>query len=363
MIKSVTIHNFKSITNLTLPLTRVNVLIGANGSGKSNILEALAMVPDTEGSATLSGLRLRGMRLARPDLMVSSFYGMTSKEEIRFDYVLDNNHHVLLTAKPENEKDIYTPWKFSSAVSGNVSRNFDQEDFLGLLKYINKYTIYSPNVDALRGLTMDSNVYPIGLHGEGLDVFLSQLEKTEIIDVIHCINKYIDWVGDVIVEKSGESLKMEGYKLGRSKSNLYFTDKFMQKKNMILSAENANEGALVLLFQLALLASKRTPNFFAIDNIDTALNPRLCRELIKEVTNFALKNNKQVVVTTQNPAVLDGMDLNSENQSLNVVSRNDEGRTVIKQIRTKRNSLDSTSTMKLSEMWTNGLLGGLPENF
>lgn len=43
MIREVTIHNFKSIPDLEMSLGRVNVLIGANGAGKSNILEALAL--------------------------------------------------------------------------------------------------------------------------------------------------------------------------------------------------------------------------------------------------------------------------------------------------------------------------------
>ena len=42
LIRDISIENFKSITKLDLNLGRVNVLIGANGSGKSNILEAMA---------------------------------------------------------------------------------------------------------------------------------------------------------------------------------------------------------------------------------------------------------------------------------------------------------------------------------
>ena len=44
MIRNVQIHNYKSLPDLSLDLGRVNVLIGANGSGKSNILEAIAGV-------------------------------------------------------------------------------------------------------------------------------------------------------------------------------------------------------------------------------------------------------------------------------------------------------------------------------
>ena len=44
MIKNITIRNYKSIRDLTLPLGRVNVLIGENGAGKSNFISFFEMV-------------------------------------------------------------------------------------------------------------------------------------------------------------------------------------------------------------------------------------------------------------------------------------------------------------------------------
>jgi AAA15 family ATPase/GTPase len=43
MIGEVRIQNYKSIQKLKLELGRVTVLIGENGCGKSNILEAIAL--------------------------------------------------------------------------------------------------------------------------------------------------------------------------------------------------------------------------------------------------------------------------------------------------------------------------------
>ncbi len=74
MVQQVTIQNFKSIADLTLELGRINVFIGENGSGKSNILEAIAM-----GSAAAEDkldnefLGNRGMRVTEPQAMRSGF--------------------------------------------------------------------------------------------------------------------------------------------------------------------------------------------------------------------------------------------------------------------------------------------------
>ena len=43
MIDSIRIRNYKSIVDLTLELGRFNVIIGTNGCGKSNILEAITL--------------------------------------------------------------------------------------------------------------------------------------------------------------------------------------------------------------------------------------------------------------------------------------------------------------------------------
>ena len=43
MITNINIKNYKSVVDASLPLGRFNLLIGANGCGKSNILEAIAL--------------------------------------------------------------------------------------------------------------------------------------------------------------------------------------------------------------------------------------------------------------------------------------------------------------------------------
>ena len=43
MIKEISIKNFKSIEEATIKPKNINIFIGANNSGKSNLLEALEM--------------------------------------------------------------------------------------------------------------------------------------------------------------------------------------------------------------------------------------------------------------------------------------------------------------------------------
>src|SRR5258708_31817554 len=74
MIRQVRVNNFKSIPELTLDLGRVTVLIGANGSGKSNILEAIAFASAAaQNKLDNEFLTPRGIRVTETCFMRSAF--------------------------------------------------------------------------------------------------------------------------------------------------------------------------------------------------------------------------------------------------------------------------------------------------
>lgn len=354
MIDRIVIKNFKSIEELDFQLGRLNVLIGANGSGKSNVLEAIGMVAAKNGNTIeLDNMVQRGVRIAMPELMVNSFYGKVASRIIRVRFE-NKDGFASYSIKRKDEDSIYTPWQVDHTAIYRKGSSFEEFESL-----YSRFLIYSPSIDALRGLSSNSKLYPIGLHGEGLDVLMYQMSKDEIAKVERIANRYITWLDDLVYDNEGE-MKYRGYKLGRSNSNLYFNDRYMQKKNKFFSAENANEGALILLFYLVLMVSKATPKFFAIDNIDSGLNPRLCRALMKEMSALAEENGKQVVITTHNPAVLDGLRLGDPNTKLFAVDRSDSGSTRMNEIKVKP---QTEKRMKLSEMWMNGMIGGVPNEF
>lgn len=391
------IKNFKSIIDNEIELGRVNVFIGENGCGKSNILEGLALVAaNASKDLNFDGLYSKGVRIARPDLMVNSF--AEKKQSVSIDLSLEGRvelKQIVINNSlyPENTEDIYTEWK-DSVVEKEIERVIEElnkdtgidtdtlEDNIGLFRAIannitkrsqkkqyfqnifNKvladYAIYDLNTRSLRGIVpVDSRKTPLGINGEGLDLLISTFNPYEREQLLRSLELF-SWLDDIKTDKN-DRLKLEGLKPGRSSSTLYFTDRFMQKKNNTLSAENSNEGVLHVLFYLALFISNKTPNLFAIDNIETALNPRLCQKLIKILVLLAKERGKQVLITTHNPAILDGLNVNDNDQRLFEVFRTSEGYTRTRRIKFKSNLSDKN--LKLSEMWMNGALGAVPLNF
>ncbi len=98
----------------------------------------------------------------------------------------------------------------------------------------------------------------------------------------------------------------------------------------------------------ALALHPRAPKCLAIDNVDQALDPRLARKLTEALCSWTsrLNGGRQWLMTANNPAVLDGLPLRH---------------TVVKRIdlETARKARPSDE-WRLSRMWMNGLLGGVP---
>lgn len=394
LIKSLHISSYKSIMNDKIELGRFNVFIGVNGCGKTNILEALATVAAERGNdLTFDGLYSRGVRIARPDLMLSSFLNGNRQSSIEIDVSFggsETQENYKCSLSPTNPNDIYTKWinlaeedlypevlleyfgkitKQHPGISGDELINKANQLMAGkgglrrdynFDSFLYEYSIFDLNTRSLRGISSaDSKKTPLGINGEGLDLLISSFNQSERAMLNKCLY-FFDWLVEIVADKD-DKYKLMGLKPGRSVSILYFKDKYMQKDNNTFSAENSNEGVLHVLFYLALFISSKTPKLFAIDNIETALNPRLCQALVSELVSLSKQTGKQVLVTTHNPAILDGLNLLDDEQRLFEVYRDGEGKTKTRRIKFKQNLSDKS--FKLSEMWLKGLLGAVPQNF
>ncbi|MDJ1472720.1 AAA family ATPase [Cytophagaceae bacterium DM2B3-1] len=394
LLKTVQIKSYKSIVDDKIELGRFNVFIGTNGCGKTNILEALATVGAERGSdLTFDGLYSRGVRIARPDLILSSFLDNNSrKSSLDISLIFENDgeeERYKCALSPVSLDDIYTKWinlveeetypeillehfreitRMNPGITGEELLNranilLAQEGFKRKHSFdemLSEYAIFDLNTKSLRGVSpAESRKTPLGINGEGLDLLIASFNSSEWTQLRECCDLF-DWLGEIIADKD-DKLKVSGLKPGRSISTLYFRDSYMQKNNNTFSAENSNEGILHVLFYLALFISNKTPKLFAIDNIETALNPRLCQVLISKLVELSKVREKQTLITTHNPAILDGLNLLDDEQRLFEVYRDSVGRTKTRRLKFKSDLSDKK--FKLSEMWLKGLLGAIPKNF
>jgi len=397
MFTEVQIENYKSIQSLKINLGRVNVFIGENGCGKSNILEAIALAGAAAGNKLDNEfLAPRGIRVTEPEFMRSAFDKENLSKEIKIS--LKRDEKIILKYIIQNDNADYSKWKnvqdfnnytqlpdkFKEDIWGifvdflvtyshnstlpanslstlitpdetNFSADKDINQLMTNLSHgldLKDFLIYSPENSLLRTFVEEGQIQPLGNKGEGLLKLLRVLSNTpEKIDEIKQKLELIDWFDDFKLHQDSDIER-----------TIQIKDRYLDKDLPYFNQRSSNEGFLFLMFYFALFISDDTPKFFAIDNIENALNPKLCTKLIQELVELAKKYDKQVIFTTHNPAILDGLDLHDDEQRLFTIYRNIYGHTKVERIFAPQ-PLEDEEPVPLSEAFMNGYIGGLPDNF
>jgi predicted ATPase len=144
---------------------------------------------------------------------------------------------------------------------------------------------------------------------------------------------------------------------------LRFTDHYMKEGRNSFTAYDASEGALYVLFTAVAALHDKMPRLLAIDNADHGLNPWLARELMKSLCRWVLDSPspRQLLLTTHNPVVLDGLPLQDDRVRLFVTNRSRLGKTVINRLEVTEELLAKAKEgLPLSRLWLTGQLGGMP---
>jgi predicted ATPase len=398
MLTRLTVRGFKSLQDLQdLELGIVNVLIGANGSGKTNLLEAIGLLSAAaNGQIDDQALLRRGVRPGTPSLYQSSFQNAVAPEKIsiRATWTLDqdtaeyqihvagamdvrqqpwsydeqfrfNNKELGPTPKRGGTRAIFP----SAERSYPTQRGFLPKTFDDLLSVLSDYAVFIPNTPVLRGVTPDiAQRVPVGLAGGQLPEAVGELLDTKQgffgeLD-LEDLFELLDWVEEIAVVPP--SRKIVSPSVPTVRNIIRFTDRWMRKDHNQLAAYDASEGALYVLFALVLALHPRSPRLFAIDNQDQAMHPRLARATMRLFCEQMLKASptRQALLTTHNPLVLDGLNLRDDRIRLFAVERSSIGATRVYRVQVSEEILKATRAgLSLSDLWVMGRLGGVPDLF
>ena len=394
MLDKLSVRTFKSLDDVTIGLGLVNVFIGANGSGKSNLLEALGILSAAaDGKVDDQALLARGVRPGLPSLYKSAFPAKSGKR------IPPHLHFGARSARARYEVSLHNPledpvpaWRFKT----ELWQNDDDDKLIGrsprkdktnperglaalkavevragaaldLLRLLQGYIIFSPTTSVLRGVAPETQPrQPVGLSGGNLPRAIRDLLKRRKQDdrcrrICREVLGLVDWV-----EKFGWSPSDRlplSPTAAASAGVIRFRDRFMREDRNVLSGYDASEGALYALFLAVISGHEASPSLCAVDNADHGLNPRLARSLMGYLCQWYLKSSepRQILLTTHNPLVLDGLLLQDDRVRLFTVSRTGSGRTSIRRV-----VVDGSLRKKaeqgwsLSRLWVMGHLGGVP---
>lgn len=394
MIEKIEIKSFKSIQNLELELGQLNVFIGANGSGKSNLLEGIGVLSAAaDGKVNDQTLLQRGVRPGVPKLYKSAFPNAPIPAHIAFSAHSARSNYSVSLNNPLNDPSPAWLYKHELLMSQGVklaSRGPNMKtaankevglaalkavelkpqcDALLMLRRLQSYVIYSPTTPVLRGISPETQPRePIGLSGGGLPeavhTILAKKRADERLKLI-CQSslQLISWASSY---GSASSASMPLSPAASASSRVIrFKDRYMADKRNILSGYDASEGALYVLFLAVLAGHPNAPTMLAVDNADHGLNPGLATRLMAAFSEWIIADQavqRQVLLTTHNPAVLDGLPLQDDKVRLFAVDRDNQGRTVVRRVFVTEKMMEmSKQGWTLSRMWTNKLIGGMPD--
>ncbi|MEQ9075019.1 MAG: AAA family ATPase [Sandaracinaceae bacterium] len=402
MLEEVSIRGFKSLADVTLELGRFNVVIGANGAGKTNLLEAIGLIGCAAyGAVDDEAFLRRGVRPGVPALFKSAFKGRdkiprlirlqaTSPDGGLYRVALDNpigepqpawriaNESVELHGEVIASRG---PAGARLKLSHDTKRESVQLDsrssiaqFVrarpdalpsGLLGDLADFAIYTPFTPMLRGTVPDSSArVPLGLSGGRLAEATRELSRgtAHEREGLEVALGLIDWARSIDVGTPAEAQLSPA--VGTKRNVVRFRDRFMVDKRSWLSAFDASEGALYVLFLSILAAHGQSPRVVAIDNVDQGLNPRLARALISRTQEMILGDvsRPQMILTAHSPLVLDALRLRDPRVRLFVVQRARSGETQVRRLPWDE-ALEKAEEagMTLSRLWLSGALGGMPE--
>lgn len=395
MITKITIESFKSIEKAEIELGNLNVFVGANGSGKSNVLEAIGVLSAAaDGRVNDQTLLQRGVRPGVPKLYKSAFpSGSQQPSHIYFSGSSELAHYDVSLNNPM--ADPSPSWRFKTELlergtaklasrGPNLRNNPNTENGLAalelvklkegdaallLMRRLQNYVIYSPTTPVLRGVLPETQPrQPVGLSGGRLPEAVNELLLATLDDesAQSVCDEALDLIGWA---RNYRSATASSLPLSPAASSspfvIRFVDKYMKSGRNVISGYDASEGALYVLFLAVLAAHPKAPSFCAVDNADHGLNPGLATALTQRFAEWILgsTDDRQVLMTSHNPAVLDGLPLQDDRVRLFTVDRDNKGKTIIKRVvvNEKLLGLADKTGFPLSRLWMNKLIGGMPD--
>ena len=382
--------NFKSLYDASFEPGKINVFIGANGSGKSTVLEAVGLLSAAmTDRVDAASLQRRGVRLSVPALYKSNFKDIKrrnptinlSLEWNDSDTAHDFRYDVHLTTPTDTDywkyhseaffQDGVQKWGRSNA-SRQQSNNYigfflidddkDLENGRKIARALSNYGIFQPNTMTLRGTIPDpSQSGTLGLNGGRLAESMKELLSTVDDDVVFGdifmddVLDMIDWASNISVNAPKKN--NINVNIPTTRQVIEFADRYM-KDSAQFTGYDASEGALYVLFMLSLAMHPQGPAIFAVDSFDHALNPHLAKKMTEVFCQEIIKNGKTAFLTTHSPLVLDGLDITNDDIRLFAVDRNSKGHSQITRITVSPELL--AEGQALSRLWINGRIGGVP---
>ncbi len=355
IVDKIVIKGYKSIESCEIYLNDINVIIGANGAGKSNFISVFIMLQNIFDASFQSFVSKNG----GPDSLLH--FGRKHNDNICVEISFGSNGYGFsLTPTSDNRMMFYEEWFLwnrsgkKQLGSGHFESLQDKGTGTGIDKYVQPtikawrvYHFHDTGVTArVKGLCEINDNMFLRPDASNLAAFLYRLKETEnetykrIVKTVKLVAPFFD---DFI-------LRTNLFNSNKIELEWQETDSDIPFKAMHLS-----DGTLrfICLATALLQPENLQPDTILIDEPELGLHPfaiTVLASLIKSVST----REKQVIVSTQSIELLNEFDV------ANVVVTDRESNASVFRRLEEKHLQAWLKDYSLGELWEKNLLGGRP---
>lgn len=333
-ITALTVDKFKSLNNFILPFPdngNVLFLIGNNGSGKTTVLQCLDFIGEIFRGNITGWFNSRNWN---PSDIISSkkirtitfkLDGVFDGKHISWDasyntilkrcvlekiFIEDEAFLIVAEGKFFYNNKVYTIVnEYEGSFFAHLRENFikggeEVNKFISFVKGIHSFDTL--NASQLRSRSRRTS-NGIGRGGERVAGAFSALSPQQKLHINNLLKEIYPWFHSAraITRRAG------------------WTDiEFIEESDDSIMRVSATHSCDGLLRLLAFLTEMETLDTFIIfDEIENGINP----EIMKQLINIILKCNKQILITTHNPVILNYVDEKIARDAVVLMYRKDVG--------------------------------------
>ncbi|MEC4818040.1 MAG: AAA family ATPase [Scytonema sp. PMC 1069.18] len=351
-LSRIILKGFKSIASCDLELSKLNVLIGANGAGKSNFIGFFRMV----GQLFEQNLQVFVSRQGGPDALLH--FGRKTTEQLEFQLYFGNNGYFATLEPTHDNRLVFAKESFWWNMSGEreIGKGyFETKAFIGtgvgiekhILSVIQQWRVYhfhdtsdSAYVKQPHGINDNAYLRPDARNLASFLYFLRDRYPASYQKIVKTIRLVAPFFGDFYLRPSPQNkdvIELEWFERGQD----------VPFKAYLLSDGTLRFMCLATVF---LQPEDLQPETVLVDEPELGLHPYA----ITVLASLIRTASKQVIVSTQSVELLNEFNAND----VMVVDRN-EGKSSIRRLN-QRDLEEWLEDYSLGELWKKNILGGRP---
>jgi predicted ATPase len=329
-LDKITIEGYKSIKSLKdFELKDINILIGANGAGKSNFLSLFEMLHF----------------LSKPPSDYWSYTQRKGGANALLHFGTKNTDEMFFALFAKNEA-----WELFLKASENneIIPNFEKKDApSGLSKVVSNWGLYhiddTSGYAKIKGMPAENDNLVLKSGGENLAPYLKMIKRKypqHYENIIETIRMVLPSFGDFIIRNDEEYIQLEWFEKGHSDTPF--------------KAHLLSDGTLrfMCLATLLLQPLKLIPDIILLDEPELGLHPYAVSILSGLIQSVA--GEKQFVIATQSMEFIDEFKPDDI-----VIVEHENHETTFKRLDSKK--LENwIKDYSLGQLWNSNILGGNP---